>query len=297
MMQLRFRLQQGQSATEFLVIFPVLVLLTFGIIQMALLYQGRAVLNHATMLAARAGALHNGNMGSMRNALSRGLTPMFASDASPTGYATALGKATIETAALSNMTTIEILNPTSTALTDFGRARLDAVAGTELPNDTLNYRSTAAGSTSKISVQDANILHVRVTYCFRLIVPIIDRMLNSAVNGVPSASTSGSGMSNPFGIGNPPLTTTCLNPLLKGPRIHIRSEAMVRMQSPFYQANLTGATGGGTGGGSPGGGGPGGGGSGGGGPGGGGTDDPDDPGTPVDPGGPCTGPECPTCPG
>ncbi|MET3119966.1 Flp pilus assembly protein TadG [Undibacterium sp. GrIS 1.8] len=301
MMQAPLSPQKGQSATEFLVIFPVLVLLVFGIIQLAFLYQGRAVLNHATLLAARAGALHNGNVGAMRNALSRGLAPMFASDASPAGYAVALGKAVEETALLSNMTNIEILNPTSSALDDFGRPRLDAVSGSELPNDTLNYRTTTAGTNSKISVQDANILHIRVTYCFRLIVPIIDRMLNAALNGsTPPSSAGGSGMSNPFGIGDTPLTTTCVNPLLKGPRIHIQSEAMVRMQSPFYQVNLSGSGSPGGPGTPPGSGTPGGPGSppGTGTPGGPGTpDDPSDPGTPVDPGGACTGADCPVCGG
>lgn len=228
----------GQSATEFLVVFPALVLLVFGIIQLALLYQGRATLNYATMLAARAGALHNGDPGEMRNALARGLAPLFAGEASAAGYAKAYLKATEETSALANLTTIEVLNPTKAALDDFGRARLDGVSGKELPSDTLNYRSTAAGSTSKISVQDANLLHVRVTYCYRLIVPIIDRMLHSALNGGTIGAT---GMSNPFGIGAAPLLAPCTNPLLPGLRIHVRSEAIVRMQTPFYAANAGGA--------------------------------------------------------
>ena len=230
--------QGGQSATEFLVVFPAVVLLVFGIIQLALLYQGRATLNYATMLAARGGALHNGDMGEMRNALARGLAPMFAGEASTAGYAKAYAKAVVETSALGNMTTIEILNPTHAALDDFGRPSLDGVSGPELPNDTLNYRSTGAGPSSKISVQDANLLHVRVTYCYRLIVPIIDRMLHSAMNGGTIAAT---GMSNPFGIGAQPLLAPCTNPLLPGLRIHIRSEAIVRMQSPFFKSNLGGA--------------------------------------------------------
>ena len=229
--------QRGQSATEFLVVFPAVIFLVFGIIQLALLYQGRSTLNYATMLAARAGALHNGDMGEMRNALARGLAPMFASKATTTGYAEALAKAHIETAALSNMTKIEILNPTKEALDDFGRPRLDGQAGTELPNDTLNYRTATPGGKSKISVQDANLLHVRVTYCYRLIVPIIDRMLHSAMNG---GSIDATGMSNPFGIGSAPILASCFNPALKGPRIQIRSEAIVRMQTPFYRANIAG---------------------------------------------------------
>lgn len=235
------RRQRGQSATEFLVIFPALVLLVFGILQTAFLYQGRATLNYATLLAARAGALHNGDVGAMRNALSRGLAPLFASEATPAGFATALAKATAETASASMLTSIEILNPTADALKDFGRDRLDGTAGKELPNDTLAYRTSSAGASSKQSVQDANLLHVRVTYCFRLIVPVVDRMLQIAFN-TPTASASGSGMGNPFGIGAEPLLPVCSNPLFGGRRIYIQSEALVRMQSPFFESSLAGST-------------------------------------------------------
>jgi hypothetical protein len=238
--------ESGQSASEFLVIFPVLVFLVFGIIQFGLLYQGRATLNYATLLAARAGATHNGHAGEMRNALARGLLPLFAKEASPAGYAKALEEAQKETAALADIVTIEVLNPTKAALADFGRDRLDGEAGKELPNDTLNYRSTSSGDSSGLSVQDANILHLRVTYCYRLIVPVIGRMLHAAVNAV-AAPSGGSGMGNPFGIAAPPgAGARCAGAMVKGPRIEIRSEVMVRMQSAFYQAYLDGGGGAGT---------------------------------------------------
>lgn len=237
--QIRARMRHaGQASTEFLLAFPVVVLMVFGIIQLGLLYQGRATLNHATLQAARAGALHNGNLGAMRNALARGLAPLFAGSADTAGYAEALTQATIETAAASNMTKIEILNPTSAVFDDFGRPRIDGVSGDELPNDTLAYRKSTAGASSNLSIQDANLLHIRVTYCYRLIVPVIDRMLHAATNGSLSEAT---GMSNPFGIGSKPLVAKCTNPLLLGLRIHVRSEAIVRMQSPFYKVNVGGA--------------------------------------------------------
>jgi Flp pilus assembly protein TadG len=230
----------GQSATEFLVIFPVLILLVFGIIQIALLYQAKATLNHATMQAARTGALKSGNKSDMRLALARGLAPLFASEASPAGYANALAKATLETSSISNLTRLDILNPTRAALDDFGRTALDGNPSPELPNDTLNYRTTTPGSNSKISIQDANILHIRVSYCYRLIVPVIDRILYAAANAVsPKPSVlEAHGMSDPFGIGDDTLVPDCVNPLFRGPRIRIQSEAFIRMQSPFKKDNL-----------------------------------------------------------
>jgi Flp pilus assembly protein TadG len=234
--------QRGQSSVEFVVIFPALVLLVFGIIQSALLYQGRATLNYATLLAARAGALHNGDVGEMRNALARGLAPLFASDASLDGYALALAKANGEVAGPANLVSVQILNPTTASFNDFGRDRLDEGDGRELPNDTLAYRSTAAGTTSQQSVQDANLLHVRVTYCFRLIVPVIDRLLQVAFNSPAPTGDTGTGMGNPFGIGDPPANIVCDNPMFGGRRIYVQSEALVRMQTPFFEENLDGST-------------------------------------------------------
>lgn len=238
----RLRLARGQSMTEFLVVFPVMILLVFGILQFALLYQTRLTLNHATMLAARAGALHNGNDVQMRMALANGLAPLFATKATFLGYEAAVVKANIETVKASNMTDLTVLNPTRAALNDFGRPKLNGAGGRELPNDTLSYRSTTPGATSRISVQDANILHVRVDYCVRLIVPVVDRVIYAAVNAfVPfDPILESGGMGNPFGlngtISKPSLSCVMLG--FKGPRIKIQSEAFVRMQSPFYESNL-----------------------------------------------------------
>lgn len=234
------RHEHGQSSTEFLVVFPLLVMLVFSVIQFGLLYQARATLNHAALLAARAGAVHNGSSGQMRSALAAGLTPLFASEPSMANYTASLLKANLETAAISNLTKIDVLNPTRKALQDFGRARLDGMGGRELPNDTLNYRSTTPGAQSALSVQDANILHVRVSYCYRLIVPVVGNMMHAAVNALTSfdAVLSANGMSDPFGSHGATVSLSCINPAFRGPRIVIRSEAMVRMQSPFYESNL-----------------------------------------------------------
>lgn len=233
--------QRGQSMTEFAVAFPVLILLVFGILQVAFLYQGKATLNYATMLAARAGAMHNGDATQMRNALARGLAPMFAGTADTNGYATALGKALAETNVAARLSKIEVLSPSPEALKDFGRNRLDTASGKELPNDTLQYRSVAPGGTSKVSIQDANLLHVRVTYCYRLIVPVIGRMIHGVLNSpapTAAAAANSPGMSNPFGITDATLPAPCNNPAFDGPRIEVKSDAIVRMQSPFYEANV-----------------------------------------------------------
>lgn len=231
----------GQAIAEFLIVLPVLILLLFGVIQFALIYQARATLNHAALLAARAGALHHGDQKEMRSALAAGLAPLFATGPSVAAYGEALLRARTETLQVSNMTKIDVLNPTRAAFADFARARLDGGGGRELPNDTLNYRSTTPGGASRISIQDANLLHLRVTYCFRLIVPIMDRVIHASVNALTpfDAALSANGMGDPFGTNGTTLPRpACFNPALRGPRIEIRSEAFVRMQSPYHESNL-----------------------------------------------------------
>jgi TadE-like protein len=237
--------QRGQSATEFLVIFPALVLLVFGILQFALLYQTRAVLNHATLLAARAGAMHNGSTSEMRSALARGLAPLFATEATKADYNNAVLRAKKEASA--GYSAIDILNPTADALSDFGRDKLDGSGGKELPNDTLNYRKTDAGPSSKISIQDANILHIRVTYCSRLIVPIIDRILYATLHSpdpMAAVGTQATGMNNPMATTVDPSSTDCGTVANDGRRIKVQSEAFVRMQSSFFDGHMVASSGG-----------------------------------------------------
>jgi uncharacterized membrane protein (UPF0127 family) len=241
--QHRRQRQRGQSMVEFLVIYPGLVMLLFGIIQWSLIYQARSVLNHATLLAARAGALHHGSRDEMRKGLAAGLTPLFATEASEAGYLAARARAFAEIG-VAQLASFEIVNPTAAAFNDFGQPRLDGAGSPtdrEIPNDTLNYRSTRVGAASGVSVQDANLLHVRVSYCFRLIVPVVGRMIHTVSNALTpfDHSLQAHGMSDPFGIGTPTLPVdSCTRPLVQGPRIRIESEAVVRMQSPFFRSNL-----------------------------------------------------------
>lgn len=237
---------------EYLIIFPMLIMLLFGVIQWALIYQARAVLDHATLLAARNGAMYNGNQTEMKKALSAGLAPLFASEASDTGYLNAKATAVIEVNT-PFIVSMKVVNPTPEAFTDFGKARLDGNPGKEIPNDTLQYRNTTAGGSSGISIQDANILHLRVTYCYRMYVPVVGNVINLVANALTpfSHELQANGMSDPFAFQEsinaagdvaPKAWDSCnfVRPPGRppGPRLKITSEAVVRMQSPFYESNL-----------------------------------------------------------
>ncbi|WP_322010720.1 TadE/TadG family type IV pilus assembly protein [Paraburkholderia sp. J12] len=227
----RRRGQRGQSATEFIIALPVLLLLCLGLIQFALLYQAKSTVNYATLMAARAGAVENGQKTAMLNGFGRGIAPLFAHS---TGLATqqmAVATATIE-ARNPGITTLAVISPTGAALSDFGRANYYAgKTVTEIPNDTLMYRNTQTGSSSGLSIQDANLLKISVTYCYDLYVPFINRVIFYLVNGISNIYSTG----NSGGLGLPTKMNGCYGySAISGDfRIPIESEAIVRMQSPY----------------------------------------------------------------
>ncbi|XAH24312.1 TadE/TadG family type IV pilus assembly protein [Xylophilus sp. GW821-FHT01B05] len=206
---------RGQSATEFLILLPVLVLLCTAILQFGLLYQAKATLDYAALQAARAGAVGYGQMDAMRSGLADGLTPLFARSADATGLAKAKWAARSESRD-GQISRIDVLNPTSTAMRDF--ARRGTYAGQtirQIPNDTLMYRDERPGSASGLSIQDANLLKIRVRYCYSMFVPFANRTIH-AVFGLFSSNPCGSG-----GLGDTEW------------RLPLESDAMVRMQTPY----------------------------------------------------------------
>jgi hypothetical protein len=168
--------QRGQSLPEFLVAMFGFGVLLLGLLQAILLDRAKTTVDYAALEAARAGALHGADKGQMQKGLARGLTPLYATaTASPTAAGTfeAYGKAYL---AVLGFSTIKVLSPTTGSFDDFREAQYDGTMA--LPNDTLNFRPTSVGSHG-LSVQDANILKIQVTYTYPLIVPVIDRMLST----------------------------------------------------------------------------------------------------------------------
>lgn len=226
--------ERGQGLVELIVVLPVLMFLIMGIIQFALLYQTKSVLNHATFLAARAGALSNGQLGGfnplgsgIRQGLAAGLTPLFNHGTTIGALTQARTNAFIE---VRNplITDINIISPTPQMVTDFAIPRIDGKPGREIPNDSLQYRnSTQVGATSRVSIQDANLLKIEVTYCARLIVPIANRALFHIANGISS-------FWNPGNDTNTTPNFRCVAVSSGNDyRIAVKSVYIIRMESPF----------------------------------------------------------------
>ena len=171
----------GQSMVEFLSLLPSLLLIVFGIIQFSLIFQANSILRHAAFVGARQGALSNGKMESIKDGVASGMTPLFMRVNSSVPGITDLARARmISTIEIFNPHTasIEILSPTPEAFTEHANhANRDAI-----PNDNLMYRPTTLRG--GVSVQDANLLKIRVSYCFKLVVPFVNKLIYGMAVGL-----------------------------------------------------------------------------------------------------------------
>lgn len=230
---IRNRNQRGQALPEYIYVFPILALLILGAIQFGFIYQTKSTLNYATFNATRAGALNSGAMTAIVDGLTSGLMPLFAHRANSGGnldmsLLKSAWKLASDQVNDPKITRIVIVNPTSGALTAY---QSQSESGSEIPNDNLMYRPTSVSG--GMSVQDANLLKVRVTYCYRMTVPILNKLIFHLVVDPPAvAQTFQSAPDLIASSGGGATTRTCTG-IDDEYRIPITSEAIVRMQTPF----------------------------------------------------------------
>ncbi len=228
------RYQTGQAIAEYIYVFPILALLILGAIQFGFIYQTKATLNYATFSATRQGALNNGAMSSITDGLISGLMPLFAHSSS-TGGARNLDllknawKLASDQVTNPKLTVITIVNPTLPALNAYKGA---SDSGSEIPNDNLMYRPTTVTG-GNMNIQDANLLKVRVTYCYKMAVPILNKLIYNLIVDKPPAPDTITTASDLIGSKGAGSTTNRCTGFVDEYRIPITSESIVRMQSPF----------------------------------------------------------------
>jgi len=160
----------GQGLTEFVIVFPVLMILIFGTIQVAFIYSAKTTLNYATFQAARMGALNGATYDGIKKGLVRGLAPLYTHGATDDEMFAGVARALFE---VENFTRITRINPRVAHFGPHGTYDSE-VSDVVIPNDNLMYRDASVGA---ISIQDANLLKIQVEYCYPLMVPIVDRFL------------------------------------------------------------------------------------------------------------------------
>jgi hypothetical protein len=210
----------GQSMVEFIIVTPVILLLLFGGLQFAFLYHAKTLLNYAAFEAARTGAVSNARMSEMENAFARSMAAIHTHN--PTSDDVMCAREIVYKEIESGFVRIKVVNPDpdSNIFTelDDGSVSGDLV----IPNNNLMYRKQA--STSGLTIQDANLLKIRVSYCYPLYVPYINRVLGIMLTNTESASCPG--CTGSF-TGTGSFERGCLD----NQRFPLHSQAIVRMQS------------------------------------------------------------------
>jgi hypothetical protein len=191
---------RGQSLAEFIIVIPVLILLTLGILQFALFFMAKSTLNQATISGVRDGIVKGGDMCHIRVGIVEGLVPLYqpaGMSRNLGGYLGALANAWTKTMLTApgdlNNIQIDVLNPTEASFKDFASTKdnvlVDGKTITAIPNARLLYRNTDPGGASGQSIQDANLLSIRVHYCYPVIVwPV--KWITEHLNGPTLAATA-----------------------------------------------------------------------------------------------------------
>ena len=104
-----------------------------------------------------------------------------------------------------------------------------------IPNDNLMYRNANINSTSLQSLQDANLLKLHVGYCYKLIIPFVNKIIHELVKeeSKPDGNTLGA-ICDAGG-------KSALNDTAKNQRygIPLYAQSTMRMQSEAYLCETT----------------------------------------------------------
>jgi hypothetical protein len=217
-MRVVIRPQRGAAITEMVIVLPMLLLVGLATIQFALIYEARATLNYAALMAARAGAVSELRQDPIRRAFSRAMVPLYSPRKSADGRTSAYARAYLDSR---NHTIFQILNPTREAFSDFAEFK-PGNSYRVIPNERLHLKSTSPGGQSGVNLQDANLLKLNVVYGYPLDVPFAGPIIARIVN-----------WSNPF-RGYERVKKSAM---LADGRIPIQASVIVRMQSDAREGN------------------------------------------------------------
>jgi len=205
---------------EFIIVTPVIFLLLFGGLQFALIYHAKTALNYATFEAARFGAVSNARMSEMENAFARGMAAIHTHN--PTSDDVMCAREIVAREIENGFVRIQVINPPPEAFEDDALLDDTITDDAVIPNDNLMYRNAVA--TSGMTIQDANLLKIRASYCYPMYVPFVNRVIGILLTNAESETCPG--CTGSF-TGGGSFELGCL----ENGRFPIHSTTIVRMQS------------------------------------------------------------------
>lgn len=226
---------KGQAMVEMTIVMFSTLLILFAVIHFGFIYNAKTVLNYATQEAARAGSLNYGSPQAINYALARGLAAL---------ETTAGGISDYDRFQKSYSDAIDLVEDKKFVCTQrispeisSQHWRPDASASSPdytnfIPNDHLVYRS--AQLKGGVSIQDANLLKIRVTYCHKIITPLIGTTIKRLM-----LQTYADADPDPIDGWTVPTRGSFTKFCYQNDRIPIESQAIIRMQTPIRDYRFT----------------------------------------------------------
>ena len=224
--------QQGASLVEFLIAAPVLLMVGLGTLQAGMLYHSKTVVNYATFEAARVGATNHAMPEPMKKELGLRLAPLYGGDGTMKMAAQAMARSAVEVESPINLDgsvaptpDIKILNPTLESFDKWGVASLEVSDRTAIPNSHLKHQPNKSDGegTAAMTLADANLLKIQVTYGVELKIPFINRLILASLRGLEDIASDPDPVKQAYYLAG---------------RIPITSTATVRMQSEAWKEGV-----------------------------------------------------------
>jgi len=160
------RRQFGAAMVEFVAVGPAITILGMAVLQYSLMFFAKNQINHAAFMAARAGSVAHATIDSIEAAYIRALVPLYGGGEN--SQELMASQARVVADMNSSNLRIEVLNPTQESFDDFATdPNLNALFNSRaIPNTGISFRSDldAVGPTSGQTLQDANLLKLRITH-------------------------------------------------------------------------------------------------------------------------------------
>lgn len=172
--------QRGSAMIEFTVVGPLITMIGLSILQYGMLFFAKNQINHASFMAAREGTTRHADISATHAAYVRALVPLYGGGQTPAELANALEKATADIGPNGGGNiTIEMLNPTKESFDDWNDPALQAALNTGgrrvIPNVGQAFKSQVVGATSGQTIQDANLIKLRITHGYLPKVPFVNK--------------------------------------------------------------------------------------------------------------------------
>jgi TadE-like protein len=151
---------------EFVAVGPAITILGMAVLQYSLMFFAKNQINHAAFMAARAGSVAHATIDSIEAAYIRALIPLYGGGENSQELMASHAKVVADMRP--DTLRVEVLNPTQESFDDFAKdPNLNALFNSRaIPNTAIAFRPDLdqVGPTSGQTLQDANLLKVRITH-------------------------------------------------------------------------------------------------------------------------------------